>query len=236
MASVLPRGEEKRPRTAEELILLLLDGSGSMSGKESQTGRVKAESVIYHLVRQQQGDSRDTGSLLQRLKASSNRDRFWLSVITFDNRIDVALHPRRLEQVVPEDLDIDLLGKHGDLTAIGHALTTAHQIAQSWLDDADPLIPRFATILLMSDGQETVGSDPVGVAQTIKKNTSNELGRPQIAIATAAYGDDADGATLSAIASQRADGSPMFARVDTGAQLRDFFMESISSTALAVTA
>lgn len=236
MTSVLPKGEEKRPRTAEELILLVLDGSGSMREKESQTGRIKAESVIYHLIRQPQGDSRNSGSLLSRLKISTNRDRFWLSVVTFDNRIDVALHPQRLEQVKPEDLDIDLLGKHGDLTAIGHALTTAHQIAQGWLEDADPLIPRFATILLMSDGQETVGTDPVGVAQRIKENTSSELGRPQIVIATAAYGDDADGATLQAIASRRPDQSPMFARVDTGAQLRDFFMESISSAALAAQA
>lgn len=239
MATRFPFDEEMpAPRTHEELVILVLDGSGSMSAQETGTGRRKAEAVIYHLVKEAPGDDRWQGSLLHRLKTSRNADAFWLGVITFDDRVDIALHPRPLSEVWPEDLDMDLLGKHGDRTAIGRALEAADQMAQNWLHapDADPRVPRFVTILLMSDGQETAGTDPVRVAERIKsRGQGGDTDRPQVVIATAAYGDDADVATLQAIASRRQDGSPFFKKVNTGAELRDFFLESISSAAAALT-
>jgi len=243
MLAQFPGEELSAPKWHEELVILLLDGSGSMSEPESGTGRRKAEAVVYHLVQEAAGRAESPygsqGSLLQRLKSSRNVNAFWLSVITFDDRVDVALHPRPLSEVAPEDLDIDLLGKHGQMTAIGAALEVADQVAQDWLSapDADPRTPRFVTILLMSDGQETMDTDPVRVAEGIKARAQQGgiqgIPRPQVVIATAAYGDDADPATLEAIASRRADGSPFFKKVDTGAQLRDFFLESISTAAAA---
>lgn len=241
MMAQFPGEELSAPKWHEELVILLLDGSGSMSEPERGTGHAtKAEAVVYHLVQEPVGDGETAGgqqgSLLQRLESSRNADRFSLAVITFDDRVDVALHPRPLSEVQPEDLHIDLLGKHGGMTAIGAALEEASQLAQDWLTapDADPRVPRYVTILLMSDGQETMDTDPVRVAERIKAHIQQgDTSRSQVVIATAAYGDDADAATLEAIASRRPDGSPFFKRVHTGAQLRDFFLESISTAAVA---
>ena len=236
MVQQVPGEEFSAPKLHEELVILLLDGSGSMGEPERGTGQKKAEAVVYHLVQEPAGDGEITGgkqgSLLQRLNSSRSANCFWLAVITFDDRVDVALHPRPLSEVLPEDLDIDLLGKHGQMTAIGAALEVADQMAQDWLSapDADPRAPRFVTILLMSDGQETMDTDPVRVAEGIKARAQQgDSPRSQVVIATAAYGANADAATLEAIASRRPDGSPFFKKVDTGAQLRDFFLESIST-------
>lgn len=224
------------PKTHEELALLVLDGSGSMAEREPRTGLTKADLVMFHLVREPAGENPRSGSLLARLQRSRNRHSFWVAVLAFSSRVEQILPPTPLVQVDPRSIDFDLLGRFGDNTAIGLAMQEADQIAQLWLSGADPKLPRFATILLMSDGCETCGTDPVGVAQRIHARIAaapspgpSWLNRPALVIATAAYGDDADEATLQAIASRHPSGQPMFARVQTGAELRDFFLRSITT-------
>lgn len=221
----IPFGEElPAPKVFEELIELLLDGSGSMTGEEADTGRSKAEQVIHHLISSQDG-------LLQRLRTGKNRDAYYLAVVTFDDRVDVSW-PLKVTQISDRDLNIQLTQKHGQSTAIGLALREARLVAEQWLVAADPLVPRIATILLLSDGVETAGSDPLAEAAATKVAgaTRSPLGRPSVMIATAAYGGDADETTLRVLASDGPDGAPLFKRVNTGQELRDFFLRSVTAT------
>ncbi len=217
------RGEElPRPKTFEELILPVLDASGSMDTRNPETGTTGAQDVMSHL-------AGSPDSLLSRLMTSRNRDDLYMGLITFDNRVDV-IPPRPILQLSKEELDIPLIKKHGQNTAIGSAVSEALRVGQDWSAQAPPKVTRFVTILLMSDGHENANSDPLGVAAHIKSLAQIGVRRPQILLATAAYGDKADYATLQAMASSRPDGSPMFKRVSSGAELRDFFIESIQSS------
>ncbi len=215
--------EFSAPLTYQQLAVLTTDGSGSMSASIAETGRTKGQEVIHHLLS-------PTNGLLARLRASRTRDAFYVALVTFDDRVDVALHPTPVTQVADDDFDIDLLVKHGQSTAIGKALREAVALGRAWIAQADPDIPRVVTICLLSDGQETAGSDPLGEAQAVKSGPPEpRLGRPAITIASCAYGDDADEATLRSIASTGPDGSPLFLRSDSGERIRDFFLRSITS-------
>jgi uncharacterized protein YegL len=217
------RGEElPKPKTFEELIVLVLDASGSMNESNVETGRTNADDVLHHL-------SKGPNNLLQRMVTSRNRDDLYLGLVTFDHRVDAIL-PRPIRQFDHGDLDIPLIQKHGQNTAIGTALSEALRLTQDWISQAPDKITRFATILLMSDGQETENSDPLGVAAQIKSLAQIGVSRPQIVLATAAYGSKADNATLKAMATFRPDGSVMFKKVSSGEELRDFFIESIQAS------
>ncbi len=219
-----PKGEERvRPKVLEELGILVLDGSGSMAEEEVPGGGAsKADRVMQHQIR-------DQDSLLARLKSSRNQDRLHLAMVTFDSQVQV-LDAKELDGLDVNDLDVPLLQRHGNMTAIGTALAKADEIAQAWLADAEANVPRYVTILLMSDGGENCGSNPLAKAEAIKQRVAGDHQRDPIVIATAAYGAAADTKLLEAIASKRPDGTPYFAKVDTGAQLRDFFLQSMSAT------
>jgi uncharacterized protein YegL len=187
---------------------------------ESATNRTKADEVIAQLISSEDG-------LLKRLQSSRNRDSMEVAIVTFDTRTHTLL-PKVLSQVDTNDLNIRLLAKHGGDTGMGTALSEANNIAQQWLSHADPRIARFVTILVMTDGQETAGTDPLGVAAAIKAQVTYPDGnRPSIVIATAAYGDNADENTLRAMATQQPDGYTFFKKVHSGEDLREFMLQSI---------
>lgn len=217
------RGEElPKPKVFEELVMLVLDASGSMNEQNAEIGKTKADEVIWHI-------AKGPDNLLSRLVTSRNRENMFLGVITFDDRVDTIV-PRPISMIDQKDLEIPLTQKHGQGTAVGTALLEAFQIVTEWLSQAPEKIQRFATILLMSDGQETCDSNPIYAAAQIKSYGTTGTTRPKIVLATAAYGNKADKTTLQAMATARQDGFPMFKRVSSGVELRDFFMESIQST------
>jgi hypothetical protein len=189
--------------------------------------RSKAEEVIEYLVR---GED----SLLHRFQGSTNNDRMHLCAVTFDNRV-AAIPVRSLNQATPSDFDLRLTQVHGQSTAIGLALDEGFKMVRDWIQAADPNIPRFATMLLLTDGQNNTGKDPRVVADEIKAWAAahvGELPRLPILIATAPFGTDADAGMLEAIASPNPkDGNPMCKAVTSGAELRDFFMASIRAAA-----
>lgn len=222
-------GEElPKPRFFEELALLVIDLSQSMSLAETESKKVKWRAVKEHLI-----DS--PTSWLQRMQVGQNRDVTYVALITFDHRVDVALSPMPLLQTTPADLEFDI-SKHCGSTAIGRALKEARQLAEDWLSHADPNVPRYVTILLMSDGEEQEGTNPLSVADAVKSIGGKPgISRNPITIATARYGDNADKNLLESMASQRGrDGEPMSKQVQTGEELRDFFIESMTvATAVA---
>jgi len=215
------------PKSIEELGILVLDGSGSMADVEKASGKKKAEAVEEHLI-----IAHD--SLFARLKGGTRRHEISLALVTFDNRDEKRLDPTELAQLTRDDLSLNLLQEHGGSTAIGRALETAGEIAEQFIA-SEQRVPRFVTILLMSDGQETENTDPVGVAKQIhqkakpKQIAGRPTQRPDIAIAVAAYGDDADVNTLRQIATQLPDqADKFFKRVQSGTELRAFFLESLT--------
>lgn len=223
----IPIHEELSPTpTFQELVCILIDKSGSMNDPMPDGQRTKAEEVEYFLFRGQD-------SLLERLKTSLNSDKQNFCAITFDDTVSV-MPVQPLGQVTVAVLENQFAQPHGNRTAIEPALDEAFNMVRPWIEQADPYIPRFATILLMSDGCENCGTNPIAAAEGIKKwsaEHSGDLPRPPILIATAPFGSDADRATLTAVACPNPkDGQPMCKFVKTGSELRDFFLASLHAS------
>lgn len=201
-------------KTYEQLCILVLDGSGSMAAVESSSGQVKADAV--------EDACRE---LLDRLQSSDMADQFLLAAVTFDARVECPLLPAAVNEMDEGDLILDLLHCHGGVTAVGDALARAGEMAEQFLQGEDDAIPRYVVILLMSDGQSNHGTDPLPVAQQLKTRFAQSKAHgPELTVAAAAYGDDADEGMLRQIAS----GSSFFTRVKSGSELRDFFFSSVS--------
>lgn len=220
--------ELEASKSIEELGILVLDGSGSMEDPETDSGMTKADAVEKHLIKADE-------SLFKQLKGSTRSHEILLALVTFDHRDEKRRDPTELALLTDTDLTLNLLQEHGGATAIGQALETAGEIAQQFIAGEQQDVPRFVTILLMSDGEENQDTDPIGVAKQIhqkaepKRIAGRLTQRPGITIAVAAYGDKADENTLRQIATQLPDRpDTFFKRVKSGSELRDFFIRSMT--------
>lgn len=201
-----PSVTPKAPKSAEQLGILVLDGSGSMNDPDAYGRGTKAEAV-----------GRAVRELVGRLQKSSRKQDFWLALIVFDNNIAVRLQPTPVV-----DVDVSSLKTNpylGGTTAIGDALYTAGEMANEFLSKESDL-PRSVIIMLMSDGQNNAGRDPISVAEDIKKKWK----RDKLNIVSVAYGKDADKETLKAIVTDK---ERDFCETDQSEKLRDFFLQSI---------
>jgi uncharacterized protein YegL len=192
----------------EQLGILVLDGSGSMA-EIGGTSQSKANEVNLAV-----------RSLVARLKASRNRDNFYLGIITFDTTVNEKRVPPTAITQMDEFGDYDPLNGHGGGTHIGDALEKAADVARSFLS-SQQRFPRSAVIVVMSDGHNTGGADPVTVANAIKQSGQG------ITICCAAYGkgDDIDEQSLQRMVTNP---SGYIHAYDTE-QLRKFFEASISA-------
>lgn len=191
----------------EQLGILVLDGSGSM-GTSGETGQSKADEV-----------NNSVRGLISRLKISRLKENFYLSILTYDSRVDKQLlKPTPITQI-DEMNDYNPLSGNGGETAIGDALEAAGNIAEEFLvGQAD--FPRSVVIVLMTDGQNNCGKDPVDAANKIKNSGK------RITICAAGYGksEEIDALTLQKIVSE---GSGYIRAYDPEA-LRKFFEASVS--------
>ncbi len=213
------------PRTEEELAILLLDGSGSMSSPEAAgSGRTKADAV-----REVVGHP-DTG-LLALFKLRSRRANLThFSIVVFDTWVESRLGPTPAAQI---DLastysNLDLLRGHGKETDIAGAINRAYDEAEQFLTPMTET-PRYSTVLLMSDGVHNVPSeDPAPVVQAadrLKSVGDSSGGRPRVVLACAPYGPDADHRTLERVAS----GPSFYRPCSTAEELRAFFIATLRS-------
>lgn len=195
------------PRMFEQLGILVLDGSGSMKNP-GETNMAKAEEVNIAV--------RD---LISRLKVSRYRDNFMLAIVTYDNNVNAErLAPTRVTEL-DESADYNPLAGHGDQTAIGDALAAAGRVAANFLA-AQVDIPRSVVIVLMSDGQNNHGADPVQVADAIK----SDQGRVTICAAGYGKGSDLDELTLKRLVT----GPTGYKHTYNTEELREFFTASIT--------
>lgn len=198
-------GLPPRPRSIEQLGILVLDGSGSMSAPDAQGRGTKAQAVGEAVER-----------LISKLKTSSRRQDFWLALIVFDNSVEVRLTPTPMTEI---DLSSTQTDPYlGGETAIGDALFAAGNMAEEFLAGEKDL-PRSLVIMLMSDGQNTTGRAPLDVAREIKSKLGSKVN-----LVSFAYGKDADAGTLTRIASDPEKG---FRSSDSAEELRSFFEASI---------
>ncbi|MFZ1472275.1 MAG: vWA domain-containing protein [Anaerolineae bacterium] len=220
------KGAPPGQTTLEQLALFVLDRSGSMGMDEPAiSGLKKYEAVRKHVL-----DPDEKEGCIAKLRAGGLKEGMYVGVIAFDDKVDPPLLlPTKVVAITESMLDPDRFTPRGE-TAIGLALNEAHKMARDFLAQADPLVQRLVTILLMSDGRNTSGPDPVTSAAEIK-NTARSVeaygGRPEIVIAAAAYGPDADEVVLRQIATPPWPGckyAELFKRVGTGAELRNWLV------------
>lgn len=202
------------PRTFNQLGILVLDGSGSMT--EVSAEKIQKAQAVDMAVKE----------LLGRLKASRAAPNFSMAVVTFDTSA-ITHSPAMAVSEIDEYGDYNPLPGHGGGTDIGAALRQAQQVAQQFLNEAtQESVPRSVVIVLMSDGMHQSGPDPVPVADQIK------LG-PQITICATLFAAAGSNSTESAAAEdllRRLASSPVHYRTTYRAEdLRKFFIASVSS-------
>jgi uncharacterized protein YegL len=176
-----------------------------MGGPDAQGRGTKARAVGEAVI-----------GLITKLKESSRRQDFWLALIVFDNNAEVRLLPIQVTEIDPACVKTDPY--LGGETAIGDALFAAGNMAYHFLGEERDL-PRSVVIMLMSDGQNTIGRNPLTEAHTVRTKFGVKAN-----IVCVAYGADADRKTLSVISSDPERG---FLATDSANELRTFFEASI---------
>ena len=229
--------EVETPPAFEELVILCLDTSLSMANDQypDQPGISRTQHLIDHIFDEKVG-------LYARLMGSDARRRFWSTVLTFSDRVEVAfpvtklLSPDGARRQRPNPIDPvarQMLFAHRRGTVIGEVLVVAEQIATGWIEAAEAL-PRMVTIAIISDGKPFLDTaDAVAEANRINATQTavrvhRGLRREPIVIATAAYGhgdtDQADWSTLKRIAT---DPVRFYAEPKNGRELRKFLESTI---------
>jgi len=181
----------KSPRRFARLGVLILDGSGSM-GERHPLGISKAEAI-----------SQAVRDLITALKNHRDSRNFLLTTLVYDDEIyepseqsKPPLVPVTWIEELDEYADYNPLrvSKRGQ-TAIGDALQKGFEIAHNFvLQPGD--YPPSAVIILMTDGKNNAGRDPLEVSREIHERIKNE-GLTRIRrICTLGFGDPADQESL----------------------------------------
>lgn len=239
---------------ALQLAVFVLDASGSMSSEivGAPKGTTKAWQIEDMLCRPlpQSWESADDRrelllncGLVARLQHSQRKDNVDMGIIRYDNSAEVyrgnifPITDWQLSQPAPQltppnhyelgGQTFDLLSGKGGGTNIIAGLEAAEVMKDAWLTaNQSGNNECFVTILLMSDMLHNEGSshEPVQVATRIKRNVMLR-NRPQVLLAAAAFGDDADLNLMTQIAS----GSEFAVKTTDPIKLRDFFLNSLSA-------
>lgn len=140
-------------------------------------------------------------------------------MVTYDDKVMKDRLPPTPVTQVDDTAEYNPLKGHGGQTAIGDALEAAGEVAGVFLE-GQGTISRSVAIIVMSDGQNNYGKDPIAVADRIKQSGK------RIAVCAAGYGRDLglDEGTLKRLVSE-----PQGYKFTMNTNdLRDFFEASIS--------
>jgi uncharacterized protein YegL len=214
MAAIL-KGAVKS-KLFEQLCLLVLDGSGSMSRKfdESQTKTQTTIKAVTELV-----------NLLNRSTKSSG---FFLSIISYHKNASVKLHTQHIDTVNPDEIDLGSDFGAGKATRIDRALEEAEKVAEAFLNSAPSgsQLKRTVRILLMSDGY---CHNPDASRELADKFKSKYL--EKIRLCTCLISNDQEDFTaaeelMKDIASLVNANKLCYTRATSGHELRQFFERS----------
>lgn len=149
-----------RQQRFDQLCLLLLDGSGSMT-YELEPGVSKADAAAAA-----------TAQLLELLKKSSNAASFSLGIICFAEIVETRLYQQYVLNLKEDQLDFTPFPKNATCryTYIAQALDEAERMAEGFLNSKDAGSPmqRTVRILLVSDGYATDAEKAKESAERIK--------------------------------------------------------------------
>lgn len=242
---------------AVQLVILVLDASGSMSSavKGMPSGTTKAwqiEDMLCRPLREPLEAAEDKKAVLEecgiiaRLQQSRRAGNIDLAIVRYDTRVKVETPKPIVEwelspigtRLSPDGTmshyilggqPFDLLDGMGGATDIAAGLREANRMKDEYLkfyQQQGAQYEPFVTIILMSDALHNEGpaNSPLTVAVEIKR-TVELRGRPQVLLAAAAFGDDADLKLMQQIAS---DAEYSIKTLDP-AELKKFFLSSATS-------
>ena len=150
--------DEAQSQTFNQLGILCLDGSGSMT-LEGKRGQTLAESVNL-AVRE----------FLGYFKTSSIVNNFSIAVVTFDGKSEVHTPIKRLVDI-DDNAKYDPTVGHGGRTFIGGALEKAEYLAKEFLSKPEAsYIPSSVIVLVMSDGMCDRPQDSKRIAERLKQS------------------------------------------------------------------
>jgi Mg-chelatase subunit ChlD len=182
------------PVSQAELLIFVMDGSGSMTETKTLDGREKADH-LYDIVK----------AVLDRLSKSTKEPNFRVAFIYFSEEphVETVKNAKYFKvndaiRVLKKSTDVAGGGK----TAIADALEKANEIIEEFKNDPGVPQKRYATVFLFSDGLENIKKreDVEEAAMKIKNKTDIST-----FLATISFGTDADEELLRKIASQASD-------------------------------
>ena len=183
IAAMLPPVEEV------ELIILVLDGSGSMKWKKTTHD---GQSKVHHLMEILDG-------FLARVRNSENSGRYRIAPIYFATKIftesNLYAHPDAV--VVQNPVTRAGAGR----TAIAKALRKCTEIFEEFIKDDTLPDEKYCTVFLFTDGNDDVSGDNAvrNAAEDLKTHFQDVSIEPSLA--TIAFGSKADESLLQEIAS-----------------------------------
>lgn len=203
--------EPQIPRTACQLGLLVLDGSGSMSGS-------KADEV-----------NKAGRGLLNRLLASGRKRDIDIAIVNFDHKASTRLEVTPVfvdeDNTIQPNENFDPTIGHGGGTSIVSGLKEAQKIAEEYINNP-PIegLPTTVVVMVMSDGASH--DDPIPIAGQIKQNQS-------ITICSCHFGqpDSNTEKTLRGICNDQVTG---YTTVYDALTLRKFFLASMQSAGVKI--
>jgi len=156
---------------------LLLDGSGSMTEPERNSGKAK-HIAVAEMVQ----------NLINELYDNPSIANTQLTIVCYDSSSvdDIRLSDYDVKSNMhynQNNIDLwDPNRNHGGATPIGRALASGHKLAEQWISAAQGMEVRRAVIYLLSDGGNYPDTEPNGMSerQKIKDfNTQQEALREQ---------------------------------------------------------
>jgi len=159
----------KRPKrmvatkTFEQLGILVLDGSGSMSEMTAMR-ESKADAV-----------TKAVNELFTRCKESRNCNNFSFAIVNYDHRSVVKMNPTPVKDVDDQG-DYNPMEGLGGATYISKGLEDAEKIAKDFLSQAEEGgLKRSVVIVIMTDGVDMTEAETTSVANRLKKMKDVEV-------------------------------------------------------------
>jgi len=212
--SVLSVGRVEVPRQFLQLGVMVMDGSGSMTGPTA--GNITKAQATNAAIRE----------LFTRLKDSRVAKNFAVAVVAFDGDASARLQPTDVGPTLDDNDDYDPTNGHGGGTRIWRGLEEAERIVDGFLAAGDNGgVKRSAVILLMSDGECAEPDQTRNVATRIKTGHAGQVTICSTLFATLGQPDPVAQALLREVASDPVMG---YKTVYDGETLRGFFERSLS--------
>ena len=155
--SIKRPGRMVASKTFEQLGILVLDGSGSMSEQTAQHIS-KADAVTQAV-----------NDLFSRCKQSRNKNNFSFAIVNYDHRSIVKMQPTPVKDV-DDHGDYNPMEGLGGATYISKGLEDAEKIAKDFLSQSqEGGLARSVVIVIMTDGVDMTEAETISVANRLKK-------------------------------------------------------------------